>query len=47
MIFRQLFEPLSSTYAYLLGDEHTGQANQRVSLAPHFSLHEAVFLAWP
>lgn len=26
MIFRQLFEPLSSTYTYLLGDEHTGQA---------------------
>jgi sulfur dioxygenase len=25
MIFRQLFEPLSSTYTYLLGDEHTGQ----------------------
>lgn len=26
MIFRQLFEPLSSTYTYLLGDEDTGQA---------------------
>lgn len=26
MIFRQLFEPLSSTYTYLLGDELTGQA---------------------
>ena len=26
MIFRQLFETLSSTYTYLLGDEHTGQA---------------------
>jgi sulfur dioxygenase len=26
MIFRQLFEPLSSTYTYLLGDERTGQA---------------------
>ena len=26
MIFRQLFEPLSSTYTYLLGCEHTGQA---------------------
>jgi glyoxylase-like metal-dependent hydrolase (beta-lactamase superfamily II) len=26
MIFRQLFEPLSSTYTYLLGDEQTGQA---------------------
>ena len=26
MIFRQLFEPLSSTYTYLLGDEHTGEA---------------------
>jgi glyoxylase-like metal-dependent hydrolase (beta-lactamase superfamily II) len=26
MIFRQLFEPLSSTYTYLLGDEYTGQA---------------------
>jgi sulfur dioxygenase len=26
MIFRQLFEPLSSTYTYLLGDEHTGKA---------------------
>ncbi len=26
MIFRQLFEPLSSTYTYLLGDETTGQA---------------------
>lgn len=26
MIFRQLFEPLSSTYTYLLGDEHSGQA---------------------
>jgi glyoxylase-like metal-dependent hydrolase (beta-lactamase superfamily II) len=25
MIFRQLFEPLSSTYTYLLGDEQTGQ----------------------
>ena len=25
MIFRQLFEPLSSTYTYLLGDEATGQ----------------------
>ena len=26
MIFRQLYEPLSSTYTYLLGDEPTGQA---------------------
>jgi glyoxylase-like metal-dependent hydrolase (beta-lactamase superfamily II) len=26
MIFRQLYEPLSSTYTYLLGDEATGQA---------------------
>src|SRR6187397_1853758 len=26
MIFRQLFEPLSSTYTYLLGCEATGQA---------------------
>ena len=26
MIFRQLFEPLSSTYTYLLGDAQTGQA---------------------
>ena len=26
MIFRQLFEPLSSTYTYLLGCENTGQA---------------------
>ena len=26
MIFRQLFEPLSSTYTYLLGCERTGQA---------------------
>ncbi|HEX7633714.1 MAG TPA: MBL fold metallo-hydrolase [Noviherbaspirillum sp.] len=26
MIFRQLYEPLSSTYTYLLGCEHTGQA---------------------
>jgi len=26
MIFRQLYEPLSSTYTYLLGDEDTGQA---------------------
>ena len=26
MIFRQLFEPLSSTYTYLLGDESTGLA---------------------
>ena len=26
MIFRQLFEPLSSTYTYLLGDETTGLA---------------------
>jgi len=26
MIFRQLFEPLSSTYTYLLGDDDTGQA---------------------
>ncbi|MBI5256620.1 MAG: MBL fold metallo-hydrolase [Burkholderiales bacterium] len=26
MIFRQLFEPLSSTYTYLLGCEHTGLA---------------------
>lgn len=26
MIFRQLFEPMSSTYTYLLGDEHTGEA---------------------
>ena len=26
MVFRQLFDPLSSTYTYLLGDEDTGQA---------------------
>ncbi|PWF43636.1 MBL fold metallo-hydrolase [Massilia glaciei] len=26
MIFRQLYEPLSSTYTYLIGDEHTGNA---------------------
>ena len=26
MIFRQLFEPLSCTYTYLLGCEETGQA---------------------
>ena len=26
MIFKQLYEPLSSTYTYLLGDENTGQA---------------------
>ena len=26
MIFRQLFEPISSTYTYLLGCEETGQA---------------------
>ncbi|AWL06474.1 MBL fold metallo-hydrolase [Massilia oculi] len=26
MYFKQLFEPLSSTYTYLLGDEQTGQA---------------------
>ncbi len=26
MIFRQLFEPISSTYTYLIGDEHTGRA---------------------
>ena len=26
MIFRQLFEPLSSTYTYLLGCEETGEA---------------------
>lgn len=26
MIFRQLFEPVSSTYTYLLGDPQTGQA---------------------
>lgn len=26
MIFRQLFEPVSSTYTYLLGCEHTGEA---------------------
>lgn len=26
MIFRQLFESLSSTYTYLIGDEETGQA---------------------
>ena len=26
MIFRQLFEPVSSTYTYLLGCETTGQA---------------------
>jgi len=25
MIFRQLFEPLSCTYTYLLGCEETGQ----------------------
>ena len=25
MIFRQLFEPLSSTYTYLLGCEETGR----------------------
>ena len=26
MIFRQLFEPISSTYTYLLGCPDTGQA---------------------
>ena len=26
MIFRQLFEPVSSTYTYLLACEETGQA---------------------
>ena len=26
MIFRQLFDPESSTYSYLLGDEETRQA---------------------
>ena len=26
MIFRQLFEPVSSTYTYLLGCDATGQA---------------------
>ncbi len=26
MIFRQLFEPVSSTYTYLLGDQQTGRA---------------------
>ena len=26
MVFRQLFEPVSSTYTYLLGCEETGQA---------------------
>src|SRR5690554_1658991 len=26
MIFRQLYEPLSSTYTYLLGDEESGNA---------------------
>ncbi len=26
MIFKQLFEPISSTYTYLLGCEKTGQA---------------------
>lgn len=26
MIFRQLFEPVSSTYTYVLGCEDTGQA---------------------
>jgi glyoxylase-like metal-dependent hydrolase (beta-lactamase superfamily II) len=26
MIFRQLYEPLSSTYTYLLGDEHSREA---------------------
>jgi sulfur dioxygenase len=26
MLFRQLYEPLSKTFTYLLGDEHTGQA---------------------
>ena len=26
MIFRQLFDPLSSTYTYLLGDEASGRA---------------------
>ncbi|HOY36226.1 MAG TPA: MBL fold metallo-hydrolase, partial [Piscinibacter sp.] len=26
MIFRQLFEPLSSTFTYLLGCEASGQA---------------------
>lgn len=26
MIFRQLFEPLSSTYTYLIGCEETGKA---------------------
>ena len=26
MIFRQLFEPVSSTYTYLVGCEQTGEA---------------------
>ncbi|MDQ9172422.1 MBL fold metallo-hydrolase, partial [Oxalobacteraceae bacterium R-40] len=26
MIFRQLFEPVSSTYTYLLGSKETGKA---------------------
>ena len=26
MIFKQLYEPLSSTYTYLIGDTSTGQA---------------------
>ena len=26
MIFRQLYEPVSSTYTYLIGCEETGQA---------------------
>ena len=26
MLFKQLFEPISSTYTYLLGCEETGQA---------------------
>jgi hypothetical protein len=30
MIFRQLFEPLSSTYSYLLGCEETGQVDERI-----------------
>lgn len=29
MIFKQLFEPVSSTYTYLLGCEETGQAKLR------------------
>jgi hypothetical protein len=30
MIFRQLFEPLSSTYSYLLGCGETGPVDERI-----------------